>query len=125
MTLGLAHAGATAPDLDSRRAALNSLIEEQWNYTMRTSPEWASLIGDKRFNDRWSDFSQTGIDADIRAGKSFLKRFEAIDTNGFPVQEQLNHDLMVHKLRQSDEGARFKEWEMPLLQNSGIHIPKE
>jgi uncharacterized protein (DUF885 family) len=120
LVMGLAH--AAAPDLDSRRKALDSLIKEQWEYTMRTSPEWASIIGDKRYNDKWSDFSQAAIEADIKAGKAFLKRFEAIDTSGFPEQEQLNRELMLRQLRLGAEGARFKEWEMPLLQNSGIHI---
>jgi uncharacterized protein (DUF885 family) len=121
LTMGLAHAG-DATDLDTRRKALDSLIKEQWDYTMRTSPEWASIIGDKRYNDRWTDFSQAGIEADIKASAAFLQRFEAIDTSGFPVQEQLNRDLMVRSLRQNVEGARFKDWEMPVAQNSGIHI---
>ncbi|MYM80730.1 DUF885 family protein [Duganella sp. FT50W] len=118
----LAQTTAAAPDLEARRAALNSLLKEQWDYTMRTSPEWASLIGDKRFNDRLSDFSQAGIDADIKASAEFLKRFEAVDTTGFPLQEQLNRELMLRQLRQNLDGARFKDWEMPLAQNSGVHI---
>jgi uncharacterized protein (DUF885 family) len=122
LILGVAHADTAAPDLEARRAALNSLLKEQWEYTMRTSPEWASLLGDKRYNDKWSDFSQAGIDADLKASADFLKRFEAVDTSGFPLQEQLNRELMVRQLSQNLEGARFKDWEMPLAQNSGIHV---
>ncbi|MYN37785.1 DUF885 family protein [Duganella sp. FT109W] len=120
--LGVAHADTSAPDLEARRAALNNLLTEQWQYTMRTSPEWASLLGDKRYNDKWSDFSQAGIDADIQASAAFLKRFQAVDTTGFPLQEQLNRELMVRQLQQNVDGARFKDWEMPLAQNSGVHI---
>ncbi|WP_343731044.1 DUF885 family protein [Duganella sp.] len=122
LILGVAHADSAAPDLEARRATLNQLIKEQWEYTMRNSPEWASLLGDKRYNDKWSDFSQAGIDADLKASADFLKRFEAVDTTGFPLQEQLNRELMVRQLRQSVEGARFKDWEMPLAQNSGVHL---
>jgi uncharacterized protein (DUF885 family) len=121
LILGVAHADTAAPDLEARRATLNQLIKEQWDYTMR-SPEWASLLGDKRYNDRWSDFSQAGIDADLKASAEFLKRFEAVDTTGFPLQEQLNRELMMRQLRQSVDGARFKDWEMPLAQNSGVHL---
>ena len=95
LMLGPVH--AQAPDLEARRAALNSLIKEQWEYTMRNSPEWASLLGDKRYNDRWSDFSQAAIDADAKTTLDFLKRFEAIDSAGFPLQEKLNHELMVRR----------------------------
>lgn len=120
LMLGTAH--AEAPDLAARRDALNQLIKEQWEYTMKNSPEWASLLGDKRYNDKWSDFSQAGIEADLKKSANFLKRFEAIDTTGFPLQEQLNRELMLRQLRDSVAGARFKDWEMPLAQNSGIHI---
>ncbi|EEF26347.1 conserved hypothetical protein, partial [Ricinus communis] len=122
LILGVAHADNAAPDLEARRAALKNLLDEQWQYTLRTSPEWASLLGDKRYNDKWSDFSQAGIDADIQASADFLKRFEALDTTGFPLQEQLNRELMVRQLRQNVDGARFKDWEMPVAQNSGVHI---
>lgn len=122
LILGVAHADNAAPDLEARRAALNSLLKEQWEYTMRNSPEWTSLIGDKRFNDKWSDFSQAAIDADLKASAEFLKRFEALNTAGFPLQEQLNRELMVRQLQQNIDGARFKDWQMPLAQNSGVHI---
>ena len=122
LALGVAHAGAAAPDLAARRQALDSLIKEQWDYTMRTNPEFASMLGDKRYNDRLTDFSQAAVEADIRASADFLRRFEAIDSTGFPEQERLNQTLMVRSLRLTLDGARYKEWEMPVLQNSGIHI---
>jgi len=119
--LAFAQAGQSS-DVEGRRKALDSLLKEQWDYQMRTAPEFASMIGDKRFNDKLSDYSQAFIDADLLATADFLKRFEAIDTAGFPLQEQLNKRLMVRSLRLSLEGARFKGWEMPVLQNSGIHL---
>jgi uncharacterized protein (DUF885 family) len=108
--------------LESRRKALDALLKEEWEYNLRTSPEFASIIGDKRYNDRLSDFSQAFIDADLVATADFLRRFEAIDASDFPVQEKLNQALMVRQLRLALEGARFKGWEMPVVQNSGIHI---
>ena len=111
-----------AVDLDSRRKALDSLLQEQWEYVLRTNPEYASTLGDKRYNDRLRDFSQAFIDSDLRATADFLRRFEAIDTTGFPVQEQLNRRLMIRDLRLELEGARFKQWEMPVRQNGGVHL---
>ena len=111
-----------ATSLDARRAALNSLLAEQWEYKLRASPEFASMLGDKRYNDKLSDFSQAAIDADQKADVDYLKRFSAIDSKGFSVQEKLNKDLMVQQLKSSIAGVRFKEWQMPVLQNSGIHL---
>src|SRR6195256_1254970 len=104
-------AAANPPaDLEARRKALNDLLHERWEYTMRTSPIYASILGDKRYND---ELEQT---------RRFLDRFEAIDTAGLPEQEALNKQLMVRDLKMALEGARFKPWEMPVNQSSGIHI---
>ena len=109
-------------DPEARRKALNDLLHEQWEYTLRTSPIYASILGDKRYNDQLDDFSQQAIDDNLEQNRRFLARFEAIDTTGFPDQEVLNKQLMVRDLRMGLEGARFKPWEMPVNQFSGIHI---
>jgi uncharacterized protein (DUF885 family) len=123
MLIPVAPAADNAPaDLESRRKALNDLLHERWEYSMRTSPIYASILGDKRYNDKLDDFSQQAIDDDLAQTRQFLARFEAIDAVGFPEQESLNKQLMVRDLKMSLEGARFKPWEMPVSQESGIHI---
>ncbi len=116
-------AAANQPaDLEMRRKALNDLLHEQWEYTMRRNPIYASILGDKRYNDKLDDFSQPAIDDNLEQTRLFLDRFEAIDTTGFPEQEVLNKQLMVRDLKMDLEGARFKPWEMPVNQFNGIHI---
>src|SRR5689334_2521828 len=117
--------GATQSSVEARRKALNDLLAEQWEYRLRTSPELATIIGDKRYNDRLSDFSQKAIDADLAQTRVFLDRFQKIDTTGFPEQEVLNKALMVRQLSNALEGARFKGWEMPVNQMSGVHRSEE
>jgi hypothetical protein len=82
-----AFAAPPNPELEGRRKALNDLLAEQWEYTLRTSPIYASVLGDKRWNDKLDDFSQKAIDDDLEQSRKFLVRFEAIDTTGFPEQE--------------------------------------
>jgi uncharacterized protein (DUF885 family) len=119
----VAIAGTNPPaDLEGRRKALNDLLHEQWEYTMRTNPIYASILGDKRYNDKVDDFSQQAIDDNLEQTRSFLARFDAIDTTGFPEQETLNKLLMIRDLKMTLEGARFKPWEMPVNQQNGIHI---
>jgi len=109
-------------DLDARRKALNDLLAERWEYTLRNSPIYASFLGDKRWNDKLDDASQKAIDDDLDQSRKFLVRFEAIDTTGFPEQEVLNKTLMVRDLQEALDGARFKSWEMPVTQFGGVHI---
>ncbi len=123
MMIPAAVAAANPPaDLEARRKALNDLLHEHWEYTMRTSPIYASILGDKRYNDKLDDFSQAAIDDNLEQTRRFLARFEAIDTTGFPEQEKLNKALMIRDLKMNLEGARFKPWEMPVSQQNGIHI---
>jgi uncharacterized protein (DUF885 family) len=109
-------------DLESRRKALNDLLAERWEYTLRTSPIYASILGDKRWNDKLDDFSQKAIDDDLDQSRKYLTRFEAIDTTGFPEQEALNKALMVRDLQMTLDEARFKPWEMPVSQINGVQI---
>ena len=108
--------------VEARRKQLNDLLNDQWEYVLRTSPEFASILGDKRYNDKLSDFSQAAIERDQKVTRDYLKKFEAIDTTGFPEQERLNKELMVRNLTNSVHDEKFKGWEMPVTQFGGIHI---
>ena len=107
---------------EARRKALNDLLAEQWEYSLRVSPIKASFLGDKRWNDQLDDFSQAAIDRDLQETQKFLTRFEAINTTGFPDQEALNKTLIVRDLKLQMEGARFKPWEMPIEQQNGVQV---
>ena len=109
-------------DLEQRRQWLEAALVEEWEYELRESPEFATMIGDYRFNDRWSDLSLAHIDEQEREQALWLARFEAIDTTGFPEHESLDHRLMVRQLRESLEEFEFKEHEMPVDQTDGLHI---
>lgn len=88
---------------------------------MKHSPEYASLLGDKRFNDQLSDYSVEEVNASLARGRAFLERLSTIDTTGLSAQEQLSKNLMLRDLTDAQEAARFKEWEMPVNQFSGFH----
>ncbi len=118
----LTAAELSAQDLDKRRKALQDLLREQWEYTLRTQPEFASILGDKRYNDRSSDVSEAAQRKDAEETRRFIRRFEAIGTTGFSEQETLDKVLMLHYLRDNLEDFELKEWEMPVTQISGIHL---
>ena len=108
--------------VEARRAELNRLLADEWEYTLRTQPELATQVGDNRYNDRLSDFSDKAIADDLEHTRQVLPRFEAVDVTGFPEQEKLNRALMLRSLREALEAAQFKDWEMPATQFGGIHL---
>lgn len=118
----LTNINAQDHSLAGRRKALDALLAEQWEYTLSRNPEFASILGDKRWNDRLGDLSQRAIEENLAKTREFLARFEAIDASGFTEQEALNKSLMVRQLKEQLEAARFKDWEMPVNQISGLHL---
>src|ERR1700722_3241929 len=111
-----------AASVENRRQQLLSLFDEQWQYVLRTNPEWATMLGDNRYNDRLSDESPEFFQSELEQQREFLSRFEAIDPAGFSRQDTLSRELMIRELRQQIEGAQFKSWEMPVNQMNGMHL---
>jgi uncharacterized protein (DUF885 family) len=108
--------------VETRRAQLRDALQQEWEYQLRTYPEFATYVGDPRYNDRLGDYSPEAIAKQIAHDEQQLKIFEAIDTLGFPEQEALNQQLMVRNLRDAVEGAKFNNWEMPVNQMNGMHL---
>jgi uncharacterized protein (DUF885 family) len=117
---------ATKPNpmstFDERHKQFLALLDEEWQYEMRSSPEFATSVGDNRYNDRWSDYSPEFFQSDIEQRGKFLARFEAIDATGFAQQDTLSLKLMIRELKEQIEGAQFKNWEMPVTQRDGPQV---
>ncbi|MDC4499879.1 DUF885 domain-containing protein [Acinetobacter baumannii] len=109
-------------DVSIRVKALNQLLQEQWEYTLKNSPETATALGDLRYNDRWTEISKNQIEKDKKTTQNFLKRFEAIDSTGFSATDQLNKDLMIYQLKESLKYYDLKLYEMPFNQMWGLHL---
>lgn len=101
---------------------LHSLFDEQWEYQMRTHPEFATAIGDNRYNDRLEDESAEAVQAELQQTRKFLARFEAINASDLSPQDRLSRELMTRELHLDLEGAKFKSWEMPVNQRGGPHL---
>ena len=122
LACSLALSAQSNKNLDARRAQLRDALQAEWEYTLRTHPEFATYVGDTRYNDRLGDYSPEAVAKETEHAKQQLNLFEAIDTGGFPGDEALNQKLMVRDLREDIEGAQFNEWQMPVDQMNGPHL---
>ncbi len=112
-----AQMSASAPattTVAARSKALSDLFAQIWQDRLKHSPEFASQIGDKRYNDQLTDYSAKEINASLQRGLDYIQRLGAIDTTGLTDQEQLSSELMLRSLIDDQQGAKFKEWEMPI-----------
>ena len=107
--------------MEDRRKALNGVFHDYWEDLLQHEPEFASSIGDKRYNDKISDYSVKAVNDRLEREQNFLLRLAAIDPAGLTAQEQTSRELLLRKLADEQEAAEFKEWEMPVDQMGGIY----
>jgi len=112
---------AGAETVAARSSALSALFADIWQDTLKHSPEYASSLGDKRYDDQLTDYSTQEVNASLARGRGYIEKLSQIDTTGLPDQERLSAELMLRSLIDQQEGAKFKQWEMPVNQFNGFH----
>jgi uncharacterized protein (DUF885 family) len=113
-------AAPVATTVEGNRKALDQIFKDYWEDNLIHNPETASLLGDKRFNDKISDYSLAAFNQQLSRGQAFIMRLATIDTTGLSDQEKISVDLLLRSLTEDQEAAKFKEWEMPVNQMDGI-----
>ena len=113
--------GAVPTSLADRRNALNEVFHDYWEDVLERNPEFASTIGDKRFNDKISNYSVAAINDWLAREREYMLRLAEIDPTGFTDQEKISQELLLRDLEQDQDAAQFKEWEMPVTQMDGIY----
>ena len=97
-----------------------SLLEEAWEWQLREYPVFASRLGDRRYNDRWTDLSTEAYASRHEQRRSFLRRLRAIDPALLSEKDRLNYDLFRRELDNDVAGHAFKAWLMPMSQRGGV-----
>ena len=101
-----------------------TLLDEHWEWRMNTSPVFASMLGDRRFNDQWGDNSLQGIEKEHQETREFLRRVYAIDKNALSEDDQLNHELFRRQLQENVDEHQFNAHLIPFSHRGGIQNPE-
>jgi uncharacterized protein (DUF885 family) len=122
LLLTISRGAAQDLPLSNRVKTLNAIFSDYWQDQLKHEPEFASTLGDNRYNDQLRDYSVQAYNDSLARGRGFLTRLAEVDTTGMSAQEQLSKDLLVRQLIQNQQEARFKPWEMPVTQFDGLQI---
>lgn len=79
-----ASASASAQDIAARTSQLNALFNEIWQDKLQHNPEYATYLGDKRYDDQLTDYSPRAYNESLARGRAYILRLGAIDTTGLP-----------------------------------------
>jgi uncharacterized protein (DUF885 family) len=101
--------------------AFDRLLAEDWEWRLADCPPFATLVGDARYDDRWTDYSLEAFDRRARRYREFLKSLERIEPARLDERRRLDHALLLEDTRLQVEGLRFPDELMPLTQMGGVH----
>ena len=98
----------------------NALLDEHWEWTLRNSPLLASSLGDRRYNDQWSDQSLAAIARRHDESREYLRRIYAIERAALPAADQLNYELLRRELQDDIDAHAFSGYLLPFFHRGGV-----
>jgi len=114
-----------SPGQAGAAAALQHFFDAEWDWNLERDPTWASLLGDRRWNDRWEDASLDAIERNHQHRVEALERLSAIDRDALSPRDQLNYDLFQRTYAMAVEEHSFRWYLIPLNQRGGIQTSDE
>ncbi|WP_284616732.1 DUF885 domain-containing protein [Aquabacterium humicola] len=99
---------------------LHAFFAEEWERSLRESPENATFQGDARYNDRWTDLRPEAIASREAADRAALARLRAIDRNALSPADQLHYDSFDWLLRHAVERQAFREHLQPISHRRSV-----
>ncbi|MFQ6673241.1 MAG: DUF885 family protein [Fidelibacterota bacterium] len=101
---------------------LHELFQEEWETRLKENPEFATFLGDDRYNDRLTDLSLTRIEQRHEWTQGFLQRLLSMDRARLGDADKLNYDLFKKQLEFRVERYPYHDFLMPVNQMGGLQI---
>jgi len=102
---------ATAADAAAKtRQALLALFDEAWEAETRAAPEWATLRGDLRFNDKLSDRSAAALAARDAFARDMLARAQGVDAGLLNDTDRVSLALFISRYQQDVAMQGYAGW---------------
>lgn len=126
--VGSGPAGAPSSNTPSGRhaagaaSALAALSHEYWEHFLRSRPQLATYLGDRRYDDRMPDVGPAGRAADVAAHKDLAKRLARVPVDGAALEDRLTADALAETLRQGAEEPAQNLWQWEVDQLMGPQV---
>src|SRR5262249_37333769 len=99
----------------------DALINSEWEWSLRQSPEFASSVGDLRYNDQLTDLSAEAVALRKAHAPESLKALKTIDRSNLDARTQLDYDVLAFDLEPQTAYVRFPTEVLQLDHITGIH----
>jgi len=101
------------------------LLDDEWNYEVKQNPVYATSLGIKGFENKWTDMSLEAIKKRQDHHYSLLKELSEIDIDSLNLENQLNYRLFIQLQKNSINLMPFNQHLMPFSHRGGIQLMHE
>lgn len=117
----LAPLAVLAGDSDNQQA--RALFDAEWQWRMQNQPDYATRLGDYRYNASLTDTTLAGLRATLLQQRKWLDQARALERARLSSQNQLSQELFIYQKEQLLKvGAIVAFNPQPLTGLQGIHI---
>ncbi len=98
---------ATLPDAAGQLARFHALLDADWEWQMQQSPEYATELGDHRYDDRLTDASPAAVERREAHDRAQLAALKKLDRGAFSGEERISYDFALYQAESAVEFQRF------------------
>ena len=109
-----------AGDTRTAQERFEWLVTALYEYQMLSNPEFATYLGEKGGDDRWTDQSLAAIEQRKADELSALEALRRIDKSALEQNQRLNYELLLDQLGTRVDGHAFPSELLPINQMSGV-----
>ena len=100
----------------------HKLLDEEWEWYLKTDPTEASYYGVRTYNDRWPTMTVEAFNEKYEHNRGVLKKLASIDVKKLGKQDRISYRLFERQTRMAVSGHQFKYFHVPLTNREGIQI---
>jgi len=101
---------------------LSQLFEDYWQSWMQHDPLFASMCGDKRYDDLLPSAADTGYASWKEQMQGFRRRQDDIPRSALSPVEKLNYDIFARLLDMEIEELNHFFYRLPISRTAGFHM---
>src|SRR5215210_7027730 len=97
------HAQTPSPAV-AADVALQAIFDREWEWELTQDPQWASYLGDRRWNDRWPDMTLAAFDARQAHRQAVLKELQGVPVDRLSQANRVNYEIFKQQYEMAVEG---------------------
>ncbi|GAA0856146.1 DUF885 domain-containing protein [Aliiglaciecola litoralis] len=105
----------------SEEQKLNDLMEEIWQFELKSYPTFATSQGLHDYDDQLTDMSAQALEQRNAQFEGFLARLNAIDKSALPRTQQINLLMQLYRTQNDVDEYKFNAHYVPLTSEYGFH----